>query len=117
MTTTQTHTCCECEHHIDANEAKDMRDMLSVLSVKVADGYGEAFRREAGETRIERIGHALAQLENSPGNVRGVMASNNKRYVYNGLWHDLENIEAMLREIADTITVCDEPYLCEKHAT
>ena len=25
--------------------------------------------------------------------------------------------EAMLREIADTITVCDEPYLCEKHAT
>ena len=107
--------CCVCERHIDAAEAESLRAMLNVLNVKVADGYGAEFRAEAGETRLERIGHALEQLENSPGNVKGVMGPNNKRYVYNGLWHDLENIEAMLSEIADTISVCDEPGLCPEH--
>ena len=109
--------CCACEKHIDEAEAKGLRDMLNVLNVKAPDGYGEEFRREAGETRIERIGYVLERIakasdENQPCGSPPCAVCQNET-----LWADLEDIEGRLQEIARNIPVCDEPALCQEHAS
>ena len=91
--------------------------MLNVLNVKAADGYGAEFRKEAGETRIERIGHALERArrhyhEQAHGD-KTVCTGCDATY----LWADLEDIDGRLQEIARNIPVCTTPGLCEKHAS
>ena len=94
--TTAPHCCAELKC-IDRHEAKDLRDMLNVLNVKVADGYGYEFRKEAGETRIERIGYAIERIRQ-----------------YDGIFLDLEDLDGRLQEIARAIPVCDLNAVCAK---
>ena len=113
MTTTQTHTCCECEHHIDETEAKDLRYMLNVLNCKDTDGYGHDFRREAGETRIERIGYALERVRPHDHRDPRTLTDCSGCDV-NATWRDLEDIDGRLQEIARSIPVCGQNALCAK---
>ena len=107
--------CCTCEKCIDQAEAISLRDMLNVLNVKVADGYGAEVRREAGETRLERIGYVLERIakasdENQPCGSPPCAVCQNET-----LWADLEDLDGRLQEIARGIPVCTTPGLCEKH--